>query len=368
MKDILDLHKKFNLEYNNKNTILVAGTNGKGSTCEYLEKVFMYKGYKVGKFTSPHIYTKFERIQINGKNISEDDFSRLENFFNEYSIGLFAKYFLMAEKYFKEEKVDIKIIEVGIGGLLDTTNILNAKYSIITSISFDHMNILGNTLEEIAYQKAGIAKNNKICVYNDKILDKSLDTFTNKKVYVDREYSLDISNKLGIYSKEQIHNLSNCIKIFEMYNISNEEVLEGLKNIRIKFRHEKISVYKNNVKYDVIVDVCHNEDSFNKLIDFLNENYKNKEYIFLLSVLETKDISTIYNKIKAISNEIYFYEMPNEHNGRSKENILSNIDIDKENVLSLNTTLNEELNKYFIDDKKIYILCGSFYFVSKFVV
>lgn len=142
-------------------TIHVAGTNGKGSVCTKIAKSYEHAGYKTGLYTSPHLFSIHERIQINGRPIPEMPSCSVEATY-------FEKLTLLAFQYFAEEKVDIAIIEVGLGGRLDATNVIHPILSIITSISFDHTAILGNTLEAIAFEKGGIIKPNTPLVLGPK--------------------------------------------------------------------------------------------------------------------------------------------------------------------------------------------------------
>lgn len=149
--------------------IHVTGTNGKGSVSMYLTHIFKFNGYKVGTFISPYLMRFNERIKINGQDIDDDSLLQLINkifTFNEVyhektgqSLSFFELMTLMSIQMFSDEKVDLMIMEVGIGGLLDATNILNYDASVITNIGFDHMKQLGNTLEEISFNKLGIVKN-----------------------------------------------------------------------------------------------------------------------------------------------------------------------------------------------------------------
>ncbi|HSN47915.1 MAG TPA: Mur ligase family protein, partial [Flavobacterium sp.] len=146
----------------NLKCIHVAGTNGKGSTSHMLASIFQEAGYKVGLYTSPHLKDYRERIKINGIKISEDfvcDFiNKNRVFFEANDISFFEMTVGLAFDYLSKEKVDIAIIEVGMGGRLDATNIITPLASVITNISLDHTQFLGNTTEEIAYEKAGIIK------------------------------------------------------------------------------------------------------------------------------------------------------------------------------------------------------------------
>ena len=143
-------------------TIHVAGTNGKGSTCAYIERILRYSGYKVGLYTSPHLFNFNERIRVDGLPISDQEIvSFLDNSFKEINkIGstFFEVTTVMAFDYFCKKKVDIAVIETGLGGRLDATNVINPVISVITSISMDHTEILGDSIEQIAKEKSGIIK------------------------------------------------------------------------------------------------------------------------------------------------------------------------------------------------------------------
>ncbi|SMO75943.1 bifunctional folylpolyglutamate synthase/dihydrofolate synthase [Gracilimonas mengyeensis] len=146
-------------------TIHVAGTNGKGTTCHLLEKMYGDAGYKTGLFTSPHLLRYNERVRVAGEEISDGQlvrfFQRAEPLFDEIRLSYFEISTALAFWYFAEEKVDIAIIETGLGGRLDSTNIIKPEVSVITSVGLDHQSILGDTLPEIAREKAGIIKNGK---------------------------------------------------------------------------------------------------------------------------------------------------------------------------------------------------------------
>jgi len=152
-------------------SIHVAGTNGKGTTCYLLEKVYADAGYKTGLFTSPHLTRYNERVRVAQKEISDEEllvfFQTAENLFNEIKLSYFEISTVLAFWVFANKEVDIAIIETGLGGRLDSTNIINPEISVITSIGLDHQNVLGDTLEEIAREKAGIIKERKAVVIGD---------------------------------------------------------------------------------------------------------------------------------------------------------------------------------------------------------
>ncbi|MEG1021538.1 MAG: Mur ligase family protein, partial [Myroides sp.] len=148
----------------NFKTVHVGGTNGKGSTSSLIASVLQEAGFKVGLYTSPHLVDFRERIRINGEEISKEfvvDFiEQNKSFLESNKLSFFEMTVGMAFQYFSDQNVDVAIIEVGLGGRLDSTNIITPLLSVITNIGWDHMNLLGNTIEEIAFEKAGIIKEN----------------------------------------------------------------------------------------------------------------------------------------------------------------------------------------------------------------
>lgn len=320
--------------------IHVGGTNGKGSTCSYLECVLMSK-YKVGKFTSPHLFKPNERITINQNEISDEDFFRYYAKFKNLKIGFFDFYFLIAMNYFIDNKVDIAIIEVGIGGRHDATNIFDYDIALITNVSIDHTNILGSTISDIAYEKAGICKNNTLTFYSqDNIyLRKEISKMTNNAKYVEpiKKFNLPLKG----LAQEQ--NFALAYEVFKIFEIDDNTIKNYLRLFKLKGRQEKLA---NNV----YIDVSHNEASFLNL----KENFKNYKNIHIfMTALCDKDILKMYEIAKSFASKISVYPLSNKKRGRDVENIktvLGNVDI---------------IDKIYIDKDYINIYCGSFYFISE---
>lgn len=314
--------------------IHVGGTNGKGSCCSYLECILMQR-FKVGKFTSPHLLTAYERITINQENIKENEFKSYYNKYKDLELGFFEFFFVVAMNYFVDKKVDIAIVEVGIGGLHDTTNILDYDSAIITSISLDHTNLLGNTLDKIAYQKAGIFKNNTVCYYNDRILDK----FLNKKaIYVER----NTTYKNILKGDKQQDNFALCHRLLSDMGITENEIEKGLNNLKIHGRQEYI-------KENVLIDVSHNVDSIKFLVDSLD---KTKDTIVYLSALQDKDIEKMAEIIEKHF-KLVIVELKDDIRGRTKKS-LQQLFKNKEIATGIPYTKGV-LNVY----------CGSFHFIQR---
>lgn len=318
--------------------IHVAGTNGKGSTCSYLECVLMQK-YKVGKFTSPHLLDVSERITIDQIPITHEKLKNDYDKLKHLDLGFFDFLFVIALNYFVENNVDIAIIEVGIGGRFDVTNEIMYNYALITNVSLDHTQMLGDTREKIAWQKAGIAKNNTKTFYTDSILKSFVEKESNNTKFLKPVTKFTLPLKGDFQQK----NFALCYEVFKLLNFSDDEIRQGLKNFKIIGRQQKI-------QENILVDVSHNVDSIKALIHNLKEI---KNVNIFLSVLQDKDLKTIYALLKNEGYPISIFPMPDIKRGRTKENILETLgDV---NISDNLTPKKDMFNVY----------CGSFYFIQK---
>jgi len=309
--------------------IHIAGTNGKGSCTEMITNILVNEGYKVGKFMSPHLIEYNERISINNKNITDEEMEELikelipkvdeYNSLNDSKITLFELETTMAILYFYRNNCDFVVLETGIGGLYDCTNIVNPIISIITSIGYDHMNILGNTLLEIAEQKAGIIKENSETIFIEQeekeVNDKIKEVCSNKSNILHLIQKEDISNYsydenfqkfdyknyknilISLKGEKQIYNASICIECAEIlknkaYKISGKAIRDGLKTTIHKGRFETIS--KNPL---IIYDGAHNKPAIENFINSVQMYYKNSDKVYIISILKTKDYKTIIKQL-----------------------------------------------------------------------
>ncbi|MGW8123252.1 bifunctional folylpolyglutamate synthase/dihydrofolate synthase [Roseivirga echinicomitans] len=283
-------------------SVHVAGTNGKGSSSHMLASVFQSAGYKVGLYTSPHLKSFTERIRINGIPIPEqnviDFVARIQPTIDEIHPSFFEMTVAMAFDYFAEAQVDIAIIEVGLGGRLDSTNIITPELSLITNIGFDHMDMLGNTLQEIAFEKAGVIKN-EIPVVIGESQNETTPVFTkvakeknSDLIYADQielntaDYSLDL---FGTYQAKNIKGVLASIQILRKrgWNISEEALRNGLANVRnqtgLKGRWQVLS--------DAPLTVCdtgHNKEAFDYIIPQIEASAYEKLYMVLGFVNDKK--------------------------------------------------------------------------------
>ncbi len=280
--EILDKH--FSHPHKSFKTIHIAGTNGKGSVSHSIASVLQEAGYKTGLYTSPHLIDYRERIRVNGEMISKDFVCDFINdnldFFKELTPSFFEMSVALTFEYFKYSNVDVAVIEVGMGGRLDSTNIISPELTVITNIGFDHTQFLGNTLDKIAGEKAGIIKEN-IPVIIGETQTETKNVFQNiateKKstiIFADQSITntdYDFGLK-GPYQKKNLKTILTSINELKEsgFNISNQNAIEGLKNVVLntgfRGRWEIISQ-----KPLTICDTGHNKEGLSYTINQLKE-------------------------------------------------------------------------------------------------
>ena len=304
--------KELSLSKNELKFIHVGGTNGKGSTCSFISSILKESNYKVGTFTSPHFFDFRERIRINDNKIQK---SYITSFIKENKIliedlglSFFELSFGLCLSYFVENKVDYAIIEVGLGGRLDATNIINPLVSVITNISFDHNEILGDSLEKIAIEKAGIIKENSKLIVGERN-EKTDQVFINKakemssKIIFVPDISQDIVYSEIDYLNKNIHTSIETCKLLNLENLNNEIIKRGIKNITLNNSlFGRWSLVNNNPR--VIFDSAHNEAGFISVSNELSKISYNKIYI-LLSFVKGKEIKNFIRYLPKNSN-FYF--------------------------------------------------------------
>ncbi len=308
-------------------TIHIAGTNGKGSTSHMLAAVLQKAGYKTGLYTSPHLKDFRERIRINGQMITESFVTQFvaqqQQLIEQISPSFFEVTVAMAFNYFAEEQVDVAIIEVGLGGRLDSTNIIMPELSVITNISLDHTNLLGNTLQAIAYEKAGIIKPNVPVVVGEKqeetfqvFIDKAAETasslvFANEVLHVSdivkkdgflyvsvfkgpdclyKELKLDLT---GSYQLKNVLTVIQAVNTMNQigFSINDDAVFKALENTRgitgLRGRWDILS--KSPL---VICDTGHNIAGIQEVLENINAT-PHKNLLVVIGMLKDKDISSV---------------------------------------------------------------------------
>ena len=301
--------------------IHVAGTNGKGSTSHMLASILQEAGYKVGLYTSPHLKDFRERIKINEKDISEEfvtDFiHEHKSFFESNDMSFFEMTVGLAFNYFAKEKVDIAVIEVGMGGRLDATNIIVPLVSVITNIGLDHTQFLGNTLEAVAFEKAGIIKPN-IPVIIGEYTPETKPVFLakakecNSEIYfaadlVSETYPSDLIGDYQIHNKKTVLQTITVLNSQNEFKITPENTKSGLlnvvKNTGLQGRWQQLNAYPK-----VICDTAHNKNGLEIVLNQIQKEDFDTLHI-VLGVVNDKDLEEILPLFP--KKAIYYFCKPN---------------------------------------------------------
>ncbi len=371
--DILN-HPEYNIEF-----IHVAGTNGKGSVCAMIESILLEdKKYNIGKYTSPHLFSYTERFRVQGENIKEDELELLIGevaaIDKKYNIGLseFEMLTVICFLFFKKNNVEIGILETGLGGRLDATNIIKKPLiSIITSISYDHKEILGETIEKIAQEKAGIIKKGCYCAFLENNLGfKTLAEEAKKRggVLINDSKVIDSTDmyKLALKGDFQKENLKLALLGIEgvkrrlKTEISDDTIKKALLAVRWKFRMDENIIFNKNV----LIDGCHNPDGARALIEYIKKYHKEKNIKIVFGCLKNKDYSKIAKTLLDLKTsvkhiEFDFYEF-DYLNALSYEDFCSNFPYAKDFREIKNPI--EVIKK---EDFELFVFCGSLYMLGK---
>ncbi|WP_017185568.1 bifunctional folylpolyglutamate synthase/dihydrofolate synthase [Alkalibacillus haloalkaliphilus] len=381
-------------------TIHVAGTNGKGSTTTFLREILQQHGFKVGAFTSPYIEIFNERISINGEPIPAQDLVKLVKQVRPICEELagtqdgapteFEVITVMAFMYFVEQSVDYAIIEVGLGGRLDSTNVITPVVSVITTIGYDHIHILGDTVEEITYEKAGIIKPSTPVISGVKqveaqnIIEKRSKDYQTSVLQLGKDFKKNIVNtngdeecftfecedvkfddiKMSMKGYHQIDNASLAIQSYltianiEGFPVQTEAVYKGIYNAYWPGRFEMIQKAP-----DVILDGAHNVEAIKTLVTTVNSRYERAKVTVLCSFIQNKPINEMlsilskdYNNIALTTFDFFnnygYYELKEKY-----EN--GNVKVEEDWKKAYNSTLEA------LEADEVLVVTGSLYFISE---
>ena len=332
---VIEVAKKLKIDQPIPKVITVAGTNGKGSTVSILESILYESDYKVGSYTSPHLLNFNERIKIDKVPVKTDSicdaFESIEETRGNVTLTYFEFSTLAALIIFSKSNLDVIILEVGLGGRLDAVNIINPDISIITNIGLDHTDILGDDIEQIAYEKAGVMRKNKSTVIGYKNVHNSIlaegENINSKISKIDEHYHAEVRDddswvfknsdgiKIncehpGIKGDIQIKNAAAAIQAIHLCDgleLNEKKVLIGLKNAKIIGRFQIFET-----KPTVILDVAHNPQSIDILKDNLKKYFPNKKFHAVFGVLKDKDVDEILIKLKGVFDSWHISESTNE--------------------------------------------------------
>ncbi len=336
--------------------IHVAGTNGKGSTCAMLASILQEAGYKVGLYTSPHIFEYTERIKIDGQEISQDDFAKL--FEEVRSIGIHLTEFetltVMMFLYFQRKNVEIVVLETGMGGRFDATNVIKENLcAIITQIDLDHTDRLGKTKDEIAFEKAGIIKPNCPVVTSmgyEAIRDKA-DEVNAMLLFSSPYVPQDFVEALALKGLHQIENLSLVLTAISYLfkNIDENTIKCGLMKVKNPCRFEYIS------EKNLIIDASHNPNGIKALRENLDYYFPNIPRRFIFGCLKNKDYSKMMEILFREEDEVYLneFDYPNA--------------CVYDELKSVCPVSCQKYEKQQLSTERLNIICGSFYMIGKFI-
>jgi dihydrofolate synthase/folylpolyglutamate synthase len=379
-------------------TIHVAGTNGKGSVSHMIASIFQSAGFKTGLYTSPHLIDFRERIRINGEMIGKEAVisftKKITQIINNIEPSFFEVTVGMAFDYFSSENVDIAVIETGLGGRLDSTNVIYPEISIITNIGLDHTHILGNTIEQIAGEKAGIIKHDRPIVigkatpttrkiFSDKASETKSEIYFAEDLYQSEAkfispeiISIQLINNLnkdiknfeadlpGIYQKENIAIVLTAVEILKQggWNLNEDAIKEGIrftkKNTGLLGRWDLISS-----KPLIIADVAHNIDGINKLLDQIKMSTFESLHL-ILGLSADKDIDGLL-KLLPDSATYYFTQanIPRALNAATLKELANNQNLNGDTYTNVNDAITIALSNATPND--LIIICGSIFVVGE---
>ncbi len=360
----------------------IAGTNGKGSTASILEAGLLEAGYKVGKYTSPHIEKFNERIVVNEEQISNENicsyYTKIKTLIeiNNLHPTFFEITTAMMFDYFKDCGCEYVVLETGLGGRFDATNVCDPEISIITNISLDHINILGDNLTDIAREKCGIIKDSPVVIADSKPeLIAAVEEKTKNYTDVIKKYSgvkfeltenfgtnIYIDNmefNLSLYGEYQVNNFLGAYEALKKVGISDKNIQDAVSKVCWPGRFEIYS----KVKPLVILDGAHNVDAASKLKENILSKYRSEDIVTIVSILEDKDRPGILEEISKFSDEIIFTSLEDFHRGTRGNQLLNLVSDFKDQRVENDLMKAFDLAK---KTKKVIVVCGSFYLLSKF--
>ena len=370
-------------------SIHIGGTNGKGSTLTYLKHIYLNAGYTVGTYTSPYILRFNERITLNNEEISDEDLLKYINRIYEFDklylslyndqISFFELVTLISFLYFQEKQPDIALIEVGLGGTLDATNVIIPEAAVITNIGFDHMHVLGNTLESIATNKLGIVKKGKplftnysqpeleslfketVKARNATMYHLNEEPLTNVVLgrpttfhFMQREYTLTMAGAhqvenaaLALFTAAKLHELN-------IFSVSTEALRTGIEEA---FWPGRFEIFDN-----VIIDGAHNYEGLQRCFETVKSYFPNHRIKALFTVMKDKDYQAMLSVIEDYADQVYFTEIP--YPRCEKAEVISEISNHPHKMIVKN--FHEAYNLALPKDKReVLIVTGSLYFISE---
>jgi dihydrofolate synthase/folylpolyglutamate synthase len=376
-------------------SVHIAGTNGKGSTAAYIDAIVRKAGYKVGIFTSPHLFDFRERIRVNGQKISRkfitDFIEKYEPIIDKDKITFFEVCTALAFLYFAKQKVDLAVVEVGLGGRLDATNTLSPLFSIITDISFDHMNVLGNTLTRIAYEKAGIIKRRTPVIIGSMLPEPRKEilrisrirkspycyikpSMVNRKAggrgfdYRDNGHSLS-GLRTSLPGRHQLKNAANAIKAAELlrefgFDISKEDIRNGLRETVWPGRFQILRDFPGPL---TILDVGHNQMGVKAMADCFKEMFPGRKARILIGFVRHKNLVKTVKYLFPIAESVEIARLNTDRSCEPAE--IAGLFPSGRFPVTVSNSLTASARRIILNSKRddIFIIAGSHFAVGEFL-
>lgn len=377
----------------------VAGTNGKGSVCSALVSVYRQAGYKIGLYTSPHLHDIRERFKINDRYISKNKFaaivSIIKNTLGEEKITYFECTTAIALLWFTEEKPDLVVLETGLGGRLDATNVVTPLVSVITNVSLDHEVYLGNTVEQVAGEKAGIVKPGVPVVSGCEGIAASVVEVACQKMgsdyyQLDQHFMAEIGEKdvwsyqpqiarlkpsvkkmtCSLKGRHQVKNMSLVVVVSRLlqddgFTLGEEELRKGIETVSWPGRQESFMVKKDGRQFFYLLDGGHNPAGIASLVDTLKEEYGENKIYLIWAAMADKDSEKTLPELAGLCEEIYITR-PESERSALPENIYGGLRAEVQRKCALIPVVQEALLKaeQNSDKDSMIVVAGSLFLVG----
>ncbi|MBI1730015.1 bifunctional folylpolyglutamate synthase/dihydrofolate synthase [Candidatus Acetothermia bacterium] len=376
----------------------IAGTKGKGSVCAMIASILCEAGYRVGLFSKPHLIKLNERFSINGQDISDEELISVMNRLHSHleaqratgkPLTFFEIITVIALRYFSDHEVDFVILETGLGGRLDSTNVVTPLVSVITSIDYDHTHILGDTLEKIAAEKAGIIKNNIPVISGvdapgpAQVIEEKTNAESAQLFLIGRDFQLYQDKarfsvqtwrarydnlRLRLLGKHQQQNAAVAVAAIEVarekikLSVSNDQIRDGLAKAEPRGRIEVLSQSPC-----VILDVAHNPSSLRALRETLIENFPNHSVILLMGMAKDKEIDRSLHEILPIASQVIFTGIGHVIEANPEELLVAALHITNKIPMSANPDIDSALQSVLqlCGPEKLVCVTGSFYLAGE---
>ena len=344
--------------------ITIAGTNGKGSTVSFIDSIYRQSKFKIGRSTSPHLLKYNERYAIDGVDVSDEviikAFEQIETQRDDITLTYFEFSTLAALIIFAEANIDLAILEVGLGGRLDSVNVVDSDVSVITNVAIDHTDYLGDTREKIGREKAGVMRTSRPCICGDQDPPQSLLAYAKEIETPVTFVSEGYKGEIGLEGAHQRINAAVAVetvkKLLDQFPLSDEMISEGIKNASIKARFEKRYIADKTV----ILDVAHNPAAVKTLVETLSDSPM--ETVAIFSALIDKDI---IDMVKLASESIrHWYLVP-----LSSDRAITSTELKKKFSDPDSTTVCSDMNSAIemclaLRDVERVVIFGSFYTIA----